>query len=167
MKPSCFAVATLLLLSLMVVQKSDGEANEQPPALTKFAFENTVPLKIVREAIPSRPFTVVGPRGALLGRQDGSFEAWIFPWKIFSKFRISAEMKDYPVPIDVNDQDLSHKRFWEGHDFGRTPNTALDCSDQPNVPFDRFDYIVHLSAPYLFGHAKSEAFDSMERNMRR
>ncbi len=72
MKPSCFAVATLLLLSLMVVQKSKGEANEQPPALIKFSFENTVPLKIVREAIPSRPFTVVGPRGAILGRQDGS-----------------------------------------------------------------------------------------------
>ena len=47
---------------------------------------------------------VVGPRGAILGLQDGSFEAWIFPWKIFSNLRISAEMKDYPVPIDVNEQ---------------------------------------------------------------
>jgi glycogen debranching enzyme len=104
MNPSSFAVATLLLLSLTAVRNSNCEPNEEPPVLTKFPFENTVPLKIAREAIPSRPFTVVGPRGALLGRQDGSFEAWIFPWKIFSNFRISAEMKDYPVPIDVNDQ---------------------------------------------------------------
>ncbi len=45
---------------------------------------------------------MVGPRGALLGRQDGTFEAWIFPWKVFSGMRISALMQDYPVPIDVN-----------------------------------------------------------------
>jgi glycogen debranching enzyme len=56
----------------------------------------------VHEAVPARPFTVIGPRGGVLGRQDGSFEAWIFPWKIFSNLRITAEMQNYPVPIDVN-----------------------------------------------------------------
>lgn len=58
---------------------------------------------ITREAIPSRPFSVIGPRGALLGQQDGSYEAWIFPWKIFSDMRITAQMQDYPVPLDVNE----------------------------------------------------------------
>jgi glycogen debranching enzyme len=58
----------------------------------------------VRDAIPSHPFTVAGPRGAILGTQDGSFEAWVFPWKIFSNLRIIAEMQNYPVPIDVNEQ---------------------------------------------------------------
>ena len=93
-----------LLFSFTAVPRSHCQASEQPPALVNFPFENSVPLKIVREAIPSRPFTVVGPRGAILGQQDGSFEAWIFPWKIFRNFRISADMKDYPVPIDVNEQ---------------------------------------------------------------
>ena len=51
-----------------------------------------------------KPFSVTGPRGALLGQQDGSFEAWIFPWKILSHMRITADMKDYAVPIDVNEQ---------------------------------------------------------------
>ncbi|HLJ78931.1 MAG TPA: hypothetical protein VKT75_16035 [Acidobacteriaceae bacterium] len=59
-------------------------------------------LSIVRETDPERPFSVVGPRGALLGQQDGRFEAWLFPWKIFSNLRISARMQDYAVPIDVN-----------------------------------------------------------------
>ena len=27
---------------------------------------------------------------------------WLFPWKVLSNMRISAEVKDYPVPIDVN-----------------------------------------------------------------
>jgi hypothetical protein len=41
------------------------------------------------------------------------------------------------------------------------------CSDQPEVPFDRLDHVVHLPAPYLFGHAESEALGRVERNMRR
>jgi len=57
---------------------------------------------IDREVVPSRPFSVVGPRGAVLGQQDGSCELWLFPWKVLSNLRISAQMENYPVPIDVN-----------------------------------------------------------------
>ncbi len=64
----------------------------------------TGPLVIRSDIMAEKPFTVTGPRGALLGEQDGSFEAWIFPWKILSDLRIQADMKDYPVPIDVNQQ---------------------------------------------------------------
>jgi glycogen debranching enzyme len=60
-------------------------------------------LVIQREAVPSRPFSVVGPRGAVLGQQDGSLEVWLFPRKILSNLRISAQMDNYPVPIDVNE----------------------------------------------------------------
>jgi hypothetical protein len=60
------------------------------------------PLHIAGEANPARPFTVIGPRGALLGKQNGTFEAWIFPWKILSDMRITAETQNYGVPIDVN-----------------------------------------------------------------
>jgi glycogen debranching enzyme len=98
-----FALALLLFCSFGAIPNLRGQVTGQLPVLASFPFEDTVPLKIVREAIPSNPFTVVGPRGALLGRQDGSFEAWIFPWKIFSNLRISAAMQDYPVPIDVNE----------------------------------------------------------------
>ena len=59
-------------------------------------------LSVTRQIIPGRPFSVIGPRGAVLGYQSGSYEMWLFPWKVLSNMRISAEMKDYPVPIDVN-----------------------------------------------------------------
>ncbi len=59
-------------------------------------------LRITREVGPARPFSVLGPRGALLGSQDGRYEAWIFPWKILGDMRITANMQDYPVPIEVN-----------------------------------------------------------------
>ncbi len=54
------------------------------------------------QTIASHPFSVTGPRGALLGQQDGTFEAWVFPWKIFNDLQITANMQDYPVPINVN-----------------------------------------------------------------
>ncbi len=60
-------------------------------------------LLISRESVPIKPVSVLGPRGALLGEQDGKYEAWIFPWKIFSGMRIKAAMENYAVPIDVNE----------------------------------------------------------------
>ncbi len=72
------------------------------PAVPAFALDQGESLHIAREVDPARPFSVIGPQGALLGQQDGRCEAWIFPWKIFSHLRITADMQDYPVPIDVN-----------------------------------------------------------------
>jgi glycogen debranching enzyme len=68
------------------------------------AFPVTAPdlPAIRRDAIPQLPFSVVGPRGAVLGQQDGSCEVWLFPWKIFSNLRLSVSMQNYAVPIDVN-----------------------------------------------------------------
>jgi hypothetical protein len=62
------------------------------------------PLAIRQLAVPNRPFSVIGERGAVLGSQAGEFEAWLFPVKILAGFRISAELEGYPVPIDINAQ---------------------------------------------------------------
>jgi hypothetical protein len=59
------------------------------------------PLNIQGAVDPVKPFTVAGEHGAILGEQNGVFEAWSFPVKILSHFRIHAELQDYPVPIDV------------------------------------------------------------------
>jgi hypothetical protein len=61
------------------------------------------PLTISRPAQPRMPFTVAGQTGAIFGQADGSFEAWIFPVKIASHFRITAELADYPIPIELSD----------------------------------------------------------------
>jgi hypothetical protein len=61
-------------------------------------------LTIRQHAEALKPVTVAGKCGAFVGRQDGSFEAWTWPVKLLSHFRMVAELKDYSVPIDVNDQ---------------------------------------------------------------
>ena len=103
MRSALVAVALLGFVSFPAILQGRGQASGAASS-ADFSADNGVSLKIVREAIPTRPFTVAGRRGAILGQQDGAFEAWIFPWKIFSNLRITAEMKDYPVPIDVNEQ---------------------------------------------------------------
>jgi len=60
------------------------------------------PLTITRAVEPYKPFTVAGERGAFFGEQSGTFEAWLYPVKILSAFSITAELADYPVPIDVS-----------------------------------------------------------------
>ncbi len=61
-------------------------------------------LEMNAPCVPRMPWTVAGEYGALLGRQNGKFEAWLWPNKILSNFSIGAELAGYPVPIDVNSQ---------------------------------------------------------------
>jgi hypothetical protein len=99
--------AALLFLSsavLLSAQQADRATSPTLHALSDFATDRPGQLAIRRDIMAEKPFSVIGPRGAILGQQDGSYEAWIFPWKILSNMRITAEMKDYPVPIDVNQQ---------------------------------------------------------------
>lgn len=87
------------LLGLILMAISSSGAQLLPIRQLK-ALPNQ--LQIVSPCVPGRPFTVAGEHGAILGRQNGRFEAWVWPVKIFSDFRIRAELADYPVPIDVN-----------------------------------------------------------------
>jgi hypothetical protein len=91
------------VLSIALLTSAAAQAAEMPP-LPAFPVDQPQQLKISSDIMTVKPFSVVGPRGAILGQQDGTFEAWVFPWKILSDMRISAEMKDYDVPIDVNEQ---------------------------------------------------------------
>jgi hypothetical protein len=58
-------------------------------------------LRIEQAADPRQPFSVAGPHGALLGRQDGDLEAWVFPWKIFENLRIAAQQPG-GAPVELS-----------------------------------------------------------------
>ena len=102
----CLAVSAVSAVSLCCLPLLAQQVQAPlQPSLPPVSASPTPPasLSIVQETNPYKPVSVIGPRGALLGEQDGTFEGWIFPWKIFSNMRISARMKDYDVPIDVNE----------------------------------------------------------------
>ncbi len=102
MKALLFACATTLFTLPLAAQTLPVQLTALPP-VARFDTPDTGKLSILQEINPAKPFSVLGPRGALLGQQDGTFEGWIFPWKLFRDMRISARMQDYNVPIDVNE----------------------------------------------------------------
>jgi glycogen debranching enzyme len=96
----------LLLLSLFACGFRLEAQSALPtlPLLPALPESSSSPeLRITQQASPDKPFSVIGPSGALLGDRSGKYEAWIFPWKIFSGMRMTANMDNYAVPIDVND----------------------------------------------------------------
>lgn len=100
---SAARIFTLLGILSMTASAHSQAPLQALPALPAFPLQHSQEqLSITRDAIPSRPFSVVGPRGAVLGQQDGSYEVWLFPWKVLSNMHIEADMENYPVPIDVN-----------------------------------------------------------------
>jgi glycogen debranching enzyme len=86
----------LLANSCWLTAQSDWESSPAFPLPAS-------PFAISRPAQPRMPFTVAGEAGAIFGQGDGSFEAWVFPIKIASRFRIMAEMAGYPIPIELAD----------------------------------------------------------------
>ena len=86
----------LLAHSCWLAAQSDWESTPAFPLPAS-------PFAIARPAQPRMPFTVAGEAGAIFGQGDGSFEAWVFPVKIASRFRITAEMAGYPIPIELAD----------------------------------------------------------------
>lgn len=86
--------------SLIALLATSAVAAEFAP-LPQFPKQEPI-LRIVAPCVPRMPWTVAGEHGALFGRQNGVFEAWLWPNKILSNFRIRAELADYAVPIDVN-----------------------------------------------------------------
>ncbi len=85
---------------LILLFATAAAAAQQPPMPERSS--NPGKLEIVAPCVPVMPWTVAGEHGALLGRQNGKFEAWEWPVKILSNFSIHTELADYPVPIDVN-----------------------------------------------------------------
>lgn len=68
-----------------------------------FGFKASDSTRAIRHRVQAgQPFTVAGPRGVVVGQQEGTFEAWILPVKLLSHFAIRAEVEGYTVPIDLN-----------------------------------------------------------------
>ena len=95
MRPCVFLAVPCILLTCRMI------AAPALAPLERFPLGSS-PIAIARNTEAAKPFTVAGEHGAIFGQQNGEFEAWVFPIKVLSHLRITAELKDYPVPIDVN-----------------------------------------------------------------
>ncbi len=98
---ACLAAAGLVA----VVATTPGCALGQVALQTVASFPRPLAgqIPVVRQAAqPSKPLTITGARGAILGDQSGVIELWQLPVKVFSGMRLRAEIDGYTVPLDLN-----------------------------------------------------------------
>ena len=78
--------------------RSQAAAQSAPAVVARFARDPN-PIALRGPARPERYMEASGRKAALLGREDGSFEAWVYPLKVLHDFRLSFGTPDYADPI--------------------------------------------------------------------
>jgi len=78
--------------------RPQAPAAAAPAVVPRFAREPN-PIALRGPARPERYMEASGRKAALLGREDGSFEAWVYPLKVLHDFRLSFGTPDYADPI--------------------------------------------------------------------
>ncbi|HXH06886.1 MAG TPA: glycosyl hydrolase family 65 protein [Vicinamibacterales bacterium] len=91
----CLAAAAALL---SVAARSGEAIAESPRTIPRFD-RGTNPIALVGPARPARYLEASGRRAALLGREDGSFEAWVYPLKVLHDFTLAFGTPAYAEPI--------------------------------------------------------------------
>ena len=92
----CIALAVWLALAT-----SPGAAQGVPDSnaalVLKFQVESG--LKWEETANPTRYFDAIGRKAAIFGKQDGKFEAWLWPIKVLHGFRLEFKLDNMPEPV--------------------------------------------------------------------
>jgi glycogen debranching enzyme len=88
----------LVLLPVSVSLRATGA----PDGLVPRFVREPNPIALTGAARPERYMEASGRRAALLGREDGSFEAWAYPLKVLHDFRLSFGTKAYADSIPAS-----------------------------------------------------------------
>ena len=98
------AVIAAVLCSALPARAQTASWLQPVPAFPLADPASVGGLVIHQRSSALQPFTVAGECGAFVGQGDGSFEAWTWPVKLLSHLHMTAQLKDYTVPIDLSDQ---------------------------------------------------------------
>src|SRR5512137_2292042 len=100
----CRRVVAAALGGLFAVPPAGSAVEAQspapaPPAVVARFARDANPIALRGPARPERYMESSGRKAALLGREDGSFEAWVYPLKVLHDFRLAFGTPDYAEPI--------------------------------------------------------------------
>jgi hypothetical protein len=80
-------------------ESSLGQAASPPSGVIARFARQPNPIALAGPARPARYMEASGQRAAFLGREDGSFEAWVYPLKVLHDFNLSFGVAAYADPI--------------------------------------------------------------------
>src|SRR5512145_2955421 len=102
--PNHHSVSTALLVIILILSPTaiaSGQAGTANGAnLTKFPIP-TNPIALGRDARRGTYFDAVGRRAAILGVEEGRFESWVYPMKLFHDFRLTVSIEGGDANIDL------------------------------------------------------------------
>jgi len=79
-----------------------ASAAEPAATIPVFALDEGPP-RLSRPAQPHQYFDRIGRRAALMGFEDGTFEAWVWPWKVLRQFQLQFLLGASTQPIAARD----------------------------------------------------------------
>lgn len=95
-------LAIILLLNPTVLVSGQGGRATGDSGLRKFPIP-TNPIALSRDARRGTYFDAVGRRAAILGVEQGRFESWVYPIKLFHDFRLTVSIEGGDNNVDLAD----------------------------------------------------------------
>jgi glycogen debranching enzyme len=86
------------LTALLIAAAAQAPARPDGQVIPRFARGDN-PIALSGPARPQRYLEASGRRAAFLGREDGTFEAWVYPLKVLHAFQLSFGTPAYAEPI--------------------------------------------------------------------
>src|SRR5512133_2238 len=90
-----FIVRAGLLLALAPLLV--GQSQTSSKLVERFVADSG--LEWSEPANPTHFFDAIGQRAAVFGKQDGKFEAWVWPIKVLHGFRLEFQLDNMPEPL--------------------------------------------------------------------
>ena len=89
----------LLLLACVPTALAQPQQPTTPNLPAKFPLAGN-PIELTRAVRPHVYFDAVGRKSAIFGHENGVFESWVFPMKLFHDARISIKVEGQDTPVD-------------------------------------------------------------------
>jgi glycogen debranching enzyme len=97
-----FTLQAVLLPLILSIPVAQAKAQTEPPfRLHKFALPSN-PIEISRHVRKGIYFDAAGRRSAILGIEEGRFEAWVYPMKLFHDCRLTVSIEGGDANIDLS-----------------------------------------------------------------
>jgi hypothetical protein len=99
----CSSLAGVVVMALLGFPPVCAQsAKPTPPVVKKFAIADN-PIQFSQPVRRGKYMESAGRRAVLMGREEGTFEAWVYPMKVAHNLRLDFTVEGYSYPLSAAD----------------------------------------------------------------